>query len=83
MSLDRPCPICDARPGEKCYDPHGKLPYKDQHAERVSPTGRKPKWDGCPYAYSGALVEGDPPNRIIAIHLGIEESSDDAASIQP
>jgi len=28
------CPICDALPGEPCYDPHGHLPYKDMHAAR-------------------------------------------------
>jgi len=29
------CPICDAEPGEPCYDPHGNLPYKGKHHGRV------------------------------------------------
>lgn len=29
------CPICDARPGEHCYDPHGKLSFKEKHYARI------------------------------------------------
>lgn len=34
MSLSIACPICDAAAGEPCYDPHGRLPHKDQHDAR-------------------------------------------------
>lgn len=36
MSLNDKCPICDADPGVKCYDPNGDLPFKGQHDARMS-----------------------------------------------
>lgn len=32
---DVKCPICDAEPGEPCYDPHGDLAYRNKHAGRL------------------------------------------------
>lgn len=29
------CPICDAEGQEPCYDPHGKLSYREKHHARV------------------------------------------------
>lgn len=34
MSMETVCPICDAQPGEPCYDPHGDLPHKGKHHGR-------------------------------------------------
>jgi hypothetical protein len=36
-SLDQPCPHCDAKPGERCVDSHGRkslFVHRDRHPSR-------------------------------------------------